>query len=749
MQRRTFLRFSALTFTSLLGHAGCTDAGGDSGTDDTGGSSTGGSGSSTGGETGGREVTDAPERFPQSIASGDPRPESVILWTRVEDPEQPDADYDVEVELWELNGGGPGGGGADESGGEGPGPGPVAVVAVTAEAAFDHCVKVKVEGLTPGTPYGYRFIYLRDGMALGSRTGQTRTAPPTDADVPVRFAFVSCQDYIGRYYNAYAALAEQPLDFFVHLGDYIYETSGDPSFQGGGAPERAVEFDDAAGAIDLGDGAYQAARSLDNYRQMYRTVRADRALQSAHERMAMIAIWDDHEFTNDSWGINGTYSDGRAEEADAERKAAASQAWFEYMPVDYGEDFVYDASVAPPDDIRIYRDLEFGQHLHLVLTDLRSYRPDHLVPEDAYPGAIALDEAALGEVRPDTSEGVPYVDIDAFADGVYAELLRSVAEANDYDPARITGNISAPFINDTIETEGSGLPLIEDMELDALPRGLAFHQLGKNGYYGSIGSRYLVVSEPLRWYGQWRFDQSAGADQRLMGQAQEDWFLGLMQGSGHTWKVWGNEFCLAGLDVDLTSSSLPLAFRQRFSMSAEDWNGVPQYRAQIVDALAGVDNVVAITGDIHAFFAGTPFAWAGDSEGNRVVEFVTSSVSSSVYSSILVSQVQADPALSQVPGIEAFAQGITDLLTAGANPNLGFAEARMHGFTVVEVSGAELRVDVHMHPESIVSTNLYDSGSLANQFQLERFRVLPGSRDLYRDFEGAWMRWDPATRAWV
>lgn len=759
MQRRSFLRVSALTFTSLLGQAGCRGDGGGGG--EGGSSSTGtgtgtdpgtSSGPGTSGDTGGREVVDAPERFPQSIASGDPRSASVILWTRVEDPERPDEDYDVELEIWPLDGAPGGGGGADDSGGEGGGPSPE-VVMVVAEAAHDHCVKVRVEGLMAGTEYGYRFLYVRDEVGYASRSGQTKTAPSPDTDVDVRFAFVSCQDYGGRFYNAYAAMVEESLDFFVHLGDYIYETVGDVTFQMPGQEGRDIEFDDLDGAIVLtaGDGSpFYAARSLDNYRQLYRTVRSDAALQAAHERFAMIAVWDDHEFTNDSWGTVGTYSNGREDEDDPARRNAANQAWFEYMPVDYPDpDFSYDPGVAPPDDIRIYRDFEFGQHLHLVMTDLRSYRPDHLIPEDAYPGAVVMDEAALLTVAPDTQPGVPYVDIETYAGGMYVDLLRSVAEAGEYDPMRVTGNVSASYINDTIDSTGSPLPPIDAMELEMLPRGIAWHQMFKATFYGSVGSRYFVVRDPFMLYAAWRNAETGGAAQRLMGQEQEDWFLEVMQGSSRTWKVWGNEFCLTGLDIDLSGSALPDAFRQVFNMSTEDWNGAPHYRAEIIDALAGVDNVVAITGDIHAFYAGTPFGTSGATEGNRVVEFVTSSVSSGTYSSILVSQVQADPGLSSVPGIEDFALSIGSLLLGGPNPNMAYAETQQHGFAVVTARATELLVDYHLHPEDVVTSERYDDPSLLDEFSIERFRVEIGARELYRDFDGVWMRWDPTTRTWV
>src|SRR6185295_9498300 len=103
-----------------------------------------------------------------------------------------------------------------------------------------------------------------------------------DADVAVKFAFVSCSDYIGRYYNSYVALAQEDLDFWVHLGDYIYETTGNPTFQN--TTGRTIKFTEQDNAIPLGDpnAPYFAAKNLSNYREIYRTIRSDKALQKVH-----------------------------------------------------------------------------------------------------------------------------------------------------------------------------------------------------------------------------------------------------------------------------------------------------------------------------------------------------------------------------------------------------------------------------------------------------------------------------------
>jgi len=154
----------------------------------------------------------------------------VIVWTRLDNPEMPDAvmvevatDADFQDVVFSQD--------------------------VVAEEQYDYAVKVLVEGLMPYTTYYYRFVYGSGGAMEMSPVGRTKTAPSPDMDVPVKFAVVYCQDYIGRYFNTYLKLLmdhDEDIDFVVHLGDYIYETTGDPSFQDPDSP-RGIMFDDVTG----------------------------------------------------------------------------------------------------------------------------------------------------------------------------------------------------------------------------------------------------------------------------------------------------------------------------------------------------------------------------------------------------------------------------------------------------------------------------------------------------------------------
>ncbi len=709
LSRRGFLRATAVTAGAVL--AGCAGAGR-------------------------APVETSREHFPLSVASGDPRPDGVVLWTRLAPGNAPlsePADLRLELAL-------------DPAFDERVTLGGQASIALSALPEHDGCVKARVTGLAPATTYYYRFLYDDGDRTVASPVGRTKTAPAPDDDVPVRFAFVSCQDYIGRYYDVLAHLAEQDLDFVVHLGDYIYETNGDPGFQAAD-PARTVQFDDAEGAIDLGEGdaTYQAARSLDNYRQLYRTYRSDEALQRLHERFPMVAIWDDHEFADDSWGATATHFAGRVDETDVERRKNADQAWFEYMPADLGEGFEYDRDRPFPDDLPIYRDLRFGRHLHLFMTDERARRSDHLIPEDAYPGAVAVLEAdlvALEGTVPDAA--TPYVpDIAAYEQGMYVDPLVAHAQAAGADPAVVQGPVSVAFLNDVLADTGSALPPIDDATAAGLPRGISYFDMGKTAYFTRLGSRYLVARAPFEIFARHRFAADPNT-QTMLGEAQRTWFLEGMAQSTATWKVWGNEVCVTPLRIDLRALPIPPAFQREFYLIVDGWDGVPQRRDEILGALADVPGVVALTGDIHAFFVATP--WVTGERDRRIFELVTAGVSSEPFSRLLA----AAAGDLGVAGAEDLAANIADLLlvTGGPNPHLAFAKADHQGFGIVDAGPDTLTVTLSIASSDIVEAPHYDE-DLTSRFTTETFQVRLDDPRLFRRFGDTWKAWDDQAFAWV
>ncbi|MFG3508863.1 alkaline phosphatase D family protein [Streptomyces sp. NPDC047821] len=278
--------------------------------------------------------------FLHGVASGDPLPDGVLLWTRV--TPTPDAlpgsgaGPDTEVR-WEV---------AEDRAFTRT----VARGAVTATAASDHTVKVDVRGLRQETVYYFRFTAGADTSAAVSPTGRTRTTPAADATTPgIRFGVVSCANWEAGRFSAYRHLANRAdLDAVLHLGDYIYEygTGAYPK------PKYVVRQHEPRHEIV----------TLADYRLRHATYKTDVDLQALHAAHPVIAIWDDHEFADDTWS-GGADNHTPGTEGDwAARAAAAKQAYFEWMPVRTSTEGT------------VYRRLRFGRLADLHLLDLRSFR---------------------------------------------------------------------------------------------------------------------------------------------------------------------------------------------------------------------------------------------------------------------------------------------------------------------------------------------------------------------------------------
>ena len=226
--------------------------------------------------------------FPQGVASGDPRPDSVILWTRVQPPDGGSAREDVPV-TYEV---------ATDLAFKDV----IAKGELSAPGSADNTVRLKVTKLEAFSTYYYRF----KAFGVTGPIGRTKTAPKDDADVPARFAFAACQDFVGRYYYAWKVVAEEDtVDFVIFLGDYIYETAGNPAFQ---TPTDVRKIDLPDG-IDLGGGGL-AAKTLADYRALYKQYRGDENLRRAHQLFPFFCIWDDHEFGDDCWQDNTNHFNG-------------------------------------------------------------------------------------------------------------------------------------------------------------------------------------------------------------------------------------------------------------------------------------------------------------------------------------------------------------------------------------------------------------------------------------------------------
>lgn len=289
---------------------------------------------------------DAQTVFTLGIGSGDPRPNGIVLWTRVDPAGMRDSSNPGKLGL-EIS--------TDPNFSNSS---LLIRAKATLSADSDYTAKLPIAKsvLLPGQAYYYRFIY--DHCA--SRTGQFRTLPAADSSIDrVRLAYISCQDYSNGYYTALANLANENVDYVVFLGDYIYETISDPSFQN--QQVRTVP------PLPSGN---TAASSLADYRHLYRTYRGDANLQRLHERFTFIQIWDDHEFANDCWQDYHPDNNPAPEQPLNGLRQAANQAWVEYGLADVP----FDPTAPSTSSVRNYRSFTFGQLFDLVVTDERLYR---------------------------------------------------------------------------------------------------------------------------------------------------------------------------------------------------------------------------------------------------------------------------------------------------------------------------------------------------------------------------------------
>lgn len=296
--------------------------------------------------------------FQHGVASGDPLPDAVVIWTRISPPEG--APRLAEV-LWDV---------AEDEG--------FARIIRSGRAetgvARDFTVKVDVTGLTPGQRYFYRF---RSGAHL-SGTGITRTAPAREADVAaLRLAVVSCSNHPAGYFNVYRAIAVRgDVDLVLHLGDYIYEY---------GASGYATQFGRQVGRVP--DPPHEIV-SLDDYRRRYAQYRSDPDLQAAHACAPWLVTWDDHEFTNDAWMAGAENHTEATEGPWSARKGVALQAYYEWMPL---------RDPAPGGSFEaINRAFDWGQLASITMLETRILgRAQQLDPAAALAGLTPGSEAFM------------------------------------------------------------------------------------------------------------------------------------------------------------------------------------------------------------------------------------------------------------------------------------------------------------------------------------------------------------------
>ncbi len=441
--------------------------------------------------------------------------------------------------------------------------------------ARDYTVKADVSGLRAGAPYFYGF---RAGEAE-SAVGKTRTLPRGRLD-QLKLGIVSCASYPHGFFNAYEALASHgDVDLVVHLGDYIYEYGlagygGDVAVQLGRVPAPDVE------CVRLSD-----------YRQRHAQYKREPELQAAHALAPWIVVWDDHEIANDCF-TTGAENHQPNEGQWADRKRAALQAYYEWMPI---------REPAPGRAFEaINRSYQFGDLFTLIMLETRLLARTQ--PLD-YASDLPLETQRWNMANPQAPVALRRNEADTPA----MQRLPAIYESVDGELRPVLDWRRAQ----TLVAAAPNLPanFFLAPDVDAL-------------------------------------NTTLNAEERVMlGEAQQRWLreeLANAQSSGVVWQVIGNQVLMAPItapDLSATPPQLAAALerlrpgvtqllkltRFPFPISTDIWDGYPRSRAQVYEAIrAAAGNTLVVTGDSHT-------AWANelnDAEGRIAVEFGATSVSS-------------------------------------------------------------------------------------------------------------------------
>ena len=508
-----------------------------------------------------------PNRFPQGVASADPQPNAVMLWTRampakmvgedlVSGPQAYGIDQPLTLQV-----------ALDDSFAE-----VVVEQLIVATEESDYTTRTLVRGLVADTTYYYRFIIDDENI---SRVGRTWTAPAFGSDRPVHVMLASCQGQPIIEWGSYRRfLLDQKLgndpraEFVLHVGDYVYGYSGDEPL------------------IPIGTGEEPFEQALASKRRTYRGYHLDRDLQDTRAMFPYICIWDDHEYTNDAWqsiggGRGGVNQVGRL---------AATRGWFEYVPQilddslslegveNQARDYVQPGSIKrsrtlgqfneefismDPDNLAAiycmtsYRSIRWGKMLDLIIPDERSYRGPSANPSYT---VVGLEEGIPGD---SAFRGMNLYE------GYILYALSEGRRANNGNPP------------ETLEILGERIPN---------PR---------------------------------RNDPPVS----MLGSVQKDWLKKSLSASTARWKVMANSVPMKGFyfNVGVMSDDLVSGFKW-----TDSWDGFPNEREEIVRYIIDnkINNVVSLTGDRHAHYAGMIAAdYTADELEYGAIEFTCASIS--------------------------------------------------------------------------------------------------------------------------
>ena len=610
--------------------------------------------------------------FPQGIASADPQADAIILWTRVSAEDTAGGSVNLIVQVARDDG-------FDQI---------LLEQDILAEPDLDHTVRCFVDGLEPDQYFYYRFLAPDGGV---SRAGRTRTAPAPETESTLTAAVFSCQHYEEGHFSAYRRLllddeqasAERKIDMIIHVGDFIYEANN---------RRDVTDLDDEVVIIRNADGSHRrfqglpskgpvqpgvqlVAESLDDYREHYKIYLSDPDLQTARAMYPWVCTWDDHEFYNDAW--QSYHPSGPAQN----RKRDSNQAWFEYIPAALTHAPVNAGGENPA------RDFSFTQVEDVALD---TFDDDYLSQEPNNLAAIAsisiyrslgwgsLVELLIVDGRSyrgprGVDESIPGADF-ITPSPVPVELIETQnagRTANDGNPP------------DTVRLDGSEIP---NNRRDA-PRG------------------------------------------SLLGAEQKAWLKESLQQSAARWKLLCN-------NVPLMRFGFDMRFRDHGNIDDvwwhDTWDGYPIERRELLNFIRdqALTNVVSVTGDRHAHFAGLVYDdFDRQTPAGVLPEFVGSGVTSGPRLKNQRNTTRGTPELDSRVHFNGREFGYDQVVMPALNAWLLFgadAAARLHetGDPNVALQAADPAVNPHLNYADTDGLGYFIAHFSAEQLEVEFVTIL-------------------------
>ncbi|GAB5458349.1 MAG: hypothetical protein Hens3KO_13790 [Henriciella sp.] len=522
--------------------------------------------------------------FGLGVASADPQPNAILLWSRV-DP-LPD-ERDIARVIVQMST-------ARDFNRI------VVEKEVTGRPDHDFTLRLFVSDLQPNTTYYYRFI-ASDGAV--SRTGRTWTAPSDTEDKALTIALASCQTYPPSQYGAYRHLINQEKatgqrpDFVLHVGDYIYGVgdilpvdpqtglSGPPP-QGYGLPKSII----GRSRPLTGGAANEAAlaeetdfdKLLAGRRRIYHAYHRDMDLQDARALFPFVCSWDDHEFGNDVWQ---SY-DGKP---NAVGRLAATQAWYEFVPQILSES--------------------------RTISDIKTHAKDFEDPGQIQNSDFSEFDDDFFATNSDNAKAInAMTSYRSISWGQRADII--VTDTRSYRGPSANPSLSLDAIrnNQKYEAAFGGFTLYEGEVLFTLAKGK--HAKGGNPP-DQIQVNGQTIANPRR----------DAPEVSMLGEKQKKWLKASLQKSIATWKVWAVASPTLNFRFDPEKVSPGTGYGYNWT---DDWDGYPNEREELLDFIWNqkIGNVISLSGDRHAHYAGVSVNRLESASPRQVLpEFVGTGIS--------------------------------------------------------------------------------------------------------------------------